>query len=154
VDQASGQENAAESFRVCREEIQHEYSILSNRLSSYITSQSFLVTGYAISLGASISGLRNDLRLVFSASLCLLGIALSVRAMPGIAGASRVIELWHGRQSELLASQALPGYQVMLGEEYRQIQKRSLDFSKASVWLFGCGWVVFLAVAIGFWVSR
>jgi hypothetical protein len=41
-------------YRIVREQIEHEDSLISERLSWFMTSQSFLFTGYAISLTAHI----------------------------------------------------------------------------------------------------
>jgi hypothetical protein len=139
-----------ESFRICRDEIQHEYSILGNRLNSYITSQSFLATGYAIAMGNNNSWWGHTFRLVFPLTLCLLGILLSVRAHPGIVGACHAIKLWHGRQNQLLDGGGFPDYVLFTTEEYKRAQSRSLYFSQAAAWIFAVGWVVFLLLAI--WV--
>ncbi len=140
-----------ESFRVVRDEIHHEYSILSDRLSSYITSQSFLMTGFAISLANGNPVWGYAFRTIFPTALCLLGVLLSIRAHPGIAGACRVIGLWHSRQSELLATEDLTDYRVMATKEYRSIQRQSLSFSVAAPWMFGVAWVGFLGLAL--WIA-
>ena len=46
--------NAEESFKLIRTEIRTEYDLISNRMSWYVTSQSFLVTAFALSGGDHI----------------------------------------------------------------------------------------------------
>jgi hypothetical protein len=144
-------ESTVESLRVCRDEIQHEYTILSNRLSSYITSQAFLASGYAVSMGNNVPTWGHLIRMVLPLTLGVLGVLLSLRALPGISGASRVIEMWHERQYALMAACEFADYAVMQAPEYRAIQSRGLAFSKAAVWAFGAGWVVLISLAA--WIA-
>jgi len=80
-----------------RSENIHEWALLSNRVSAYITSQSFLVTAYAISMG----NLDPHFRWFFPPTLCLVGLLSSIRAYPGIEGATIIISQWRRKQDRL-----------------------------------------------------
>jgi len=43
--------NAEERFKLLRAEIRTEYALITNRMNWYVTSQSFLVTAFALSGG-------------------------------------------------------------------------------------------------------
>ena len=68
-----------ERLNYYRAEDRHEWSLLSNRLSSYITSQSFLVTSYAIAMGNSNPRWSEWFTLLFPSLIALLGLATSWR---------------------------------------------------------------------------
>ena len=138
-----------ESFRVCREEIHHEYDILSARLNSYITSQAFLVSGYAISMGNSVPGTSSTFRLAFPLILSAAAILLSLRALPGIVGACTVIAQWHDRQSTLFEKGVgLADYEVLRRTNVREVHERHLWFATTSPWIFIAAWVLMAGLAI------
>lgn len=137
-----------ESFLACRSELHHEYGVLSNRLNSYITSQAFLVSGYAISMGnMTLSG--HAFRLWFPLLLSVVAILLSLRAQPGIVAACDVISRWHGRQSELFnLNRGLEDYQVIDHKEIKKTHDRNLLFAQTSPWIFGVAWLLMALLAI------
>lgn len=47
--------NLKEIFEIVHREIQHEHNLISNRMSWYVTSQSFLMAAFAVSGGANHS---------------------------------------------------------------------------------------------------
>ncbi len=89
-----------------RREDAQEWTLLTNRINSYIMSQAFLVTAYAASMGNS--DLR--FRLLFPLVVCAIGIIASLRAYPGIDGACKVIQLWHDKKELLLRDPCLCDY--------------------------------------------
>ena len=143
------QTRAEQAFKVCRDEIKHEYGVLANRLNSYITSQAFLVSGYAISMGNMNPAWGSNFRLWFPLLLTVLGAMLSIRAHPGIAGVCSVIEHWHKKQDEIFASgAALDQYSVLRHDRVRIIHDGNLWFAQTATWIFGAAWVVMAGMAI------
>ena len=108
-----------EKLRFYRAEIQHEFNLLSNRVNAYITSQSFLVVGFALAMSNLNPHWGSLFRLIFPLALALLGIAPSIQAWPGIRGACDSIG--HGR---------------------------SLWFAECCPWIFAIGWSVFGILAL------
>jgi len=138
-----------ESFKVCRSELQHEYNVLANRLNSYITSQAFLVSGYAISMGNMVPGAGATFRLLFPLMLSLVGILLSIRAHPGISGACGVIGHWHAKEAKLFDKNCgLGDYDVLRKDDVRAIHDRNLLFAQTSPWIFGIAWLLMAVLAI------
>ncbi|MDR3691649.1 MAG: hypothetical protein P4L46_19880 [Fimbriimonas sp.] len=132
-----------QSFRVCREEVKHEYGVLANRLNSYITSQAFLVSGYAVSMANTNPVWGSAFRLVYPLILCILGMILSIRAKPGISGVCRVIQQWHAKQSELFRSGAsLDDYSVLRHDSVKKIHDNNLIFAQSSTYIFGGAWIL------------
>jgi transposase InsO family protein len=66
-----------EQLRFYRAEIQHEFNLLSTRVSAYITSQSFLVIGFTLAMSHSNPHWGSLFRLIFPPALALLGVATS-----------------------------------------------------------------------------
>jgi hypothetical protein len=145
-----------ERLRFYREEIKHEFNLLSNRVSSYVTSQSFLVTAFALSMGNSNPRWGSLFRLIFPLVLSLLGIVVSIQAWPGIKGACDIISLWHEKQNRLFAEDPrLDDYRVErpLTAPGRRtpvdiIHERSLWFAKWSTWIFLAAWTIFGLLAL------
>jgi hypothetical protein len=148
-----------EKLRFYRAEIQHEFNLLSNRVNAYITSQSFLVVGFALAMGNLNPRWGSLFRLIFPAALALLGIATSKPAWPGIRGACDSIALWREKQQRLFEHD--PGHDPGM-DDYRierpivhssrgrsvdLIHERSLWFAKCSPWIFTIGWLVFGGLA-------
>src|SRR2546423_12416334 len=87
-------------YQIIREEIRAEHSLIANRLSWYVTSQSFLVTAFAISRGAGFTWFH-----FFSTLLLpIIGIVSSALIFPSILGACSTIKLWHEKQRALFAA--------------------------------------------------
>lgn len=130
-----------------RQEDHQEWTLLMNRLGSYLTSQSFLFGGYAISMG---NGTRwgYEFSLYFPLFLAICGIATSYGALPGLMGAVNTIRLWHEKQDELVQKspelaelmidrrRPMPG-----GESVDVVHNRSLAFAGIAPWIYGVTWV-------------
>jgi hypothetical protein len=149
-----------QKLRFYRDEIRHEYNLLSNRVSAYITSQSFLVTGFALSMG-NLNPRWGDLfRIVFPLALVILGITSSILILPGIQGACDTIDLWHMKQESLYENDprmedyriVRPGVRSRHGDPVDVIHQRSLLFARWSPWVFIGAWSAFgvLAVLLSF----
>src|SRR5262249_55285550 len=128
----------------------------SNRVSAYITSQSFLVTGFAISLG-NLNPQWGDLfRQVFPPALALMGLASSILVWPGIQGACDTIALWHIRQDSLFENDPrMQEYRVLRcvvpsgpSDPVDLVPQRSLLFARWSPLLFAIAWSVFGVLAL------
>jgi hypothetical protein len=156
-----------EKLKYYREEDKHEWNLLSNRISSYITSQSFLVTAYAVSMGNQNPRWGSWFTLFFPLILSFIGIATSYRALPGITGAVRVIELWHKKRDKLFFQNPEKDRQEkdtrmddfrddrpMKNANYQgeksidEIHNRSLQFAITAPWLFGASWFCFAVLTI------
>jgi len=137
------------AFEVCRSELHHEYGVLANRLNSYITSQAFLVSGYAISMGNANSIWGNRFSLYFPLLLSVAAILLSVRAQPGISGACNIISRWHSREADLFQlGRGLDDYNPIRTEGLRDINDRNLWFAQTSAWIFGVAWLLMALLSI------
>ncbi len=137
------------SFKICRGEVNHEYGVLANRLTSYITSQAFLVSGYAISMGNMTAPAGTTFRLWFPLLLCLVGLLLTFRADPGIAGVCKVIEQWHQRQDELFSrGVGLEDFGVLQHQGVKTIHDNNLRFAQTSTWIFGIAWVCMAVLTV------
>ncbi len=146
---------ALAAFRICRDEVKHEQDVLSGRLSSYITSQSFLVSAYAVSMGNLNPKWGGDFRLAFPIVLCLVGFLLSVRAQPGITDASTIIGRWHLRQDELLEQHPdLAFYEMLHGSRTERLRARDQWFALAAGYIFAAAWVAFGILSLGLYFRK
>lgn len=135
------EERILKAFKTCRDEIQYEYNILAGRLNSYITSQSFLVSGYAISMGNSNPDWGARFRLYFCLLLSVMAIVLSIRAHPGIKGSCNAISRWHSREADLFEiGKGLEDYGPLFRSDLRAITDRNLLFAQTASWIFGSAW--------------
>jgi hypothetical protein len=138
-----------ETYRMCREEGKHEFDILAGRLNTFITSQAFLVSAYAVSMNNSNPDWGHIFRLTFPSFLSLMGLVLSLRALPGILAACQMIRHWHHRQDGLLeADPALQAYYGLQPREQTRIHGRDIWFAQTSPYIFGVAWIVFGGLAI------
>lgn len=145
MDESSGSQNnhILDTFRICREEIKFESGVLTSRLMTYITSQSFLVSAYAVSMNNLQPYWGGTYRLAFPFILSATGLLLSVQAYPGIAGACRIVKQWHIKQNDLLeAHPELNDYLILHRKGMAQVYGRSLWFAQSSPWLFGLVWLL------------
>jgi hypothetical protein len=105
---AAARDTAAklERLNFYRREDAQEWTLLTNRVNSYIMSQAFLVAAYATSMG------NPDLRfrLIFPLVVAAIGITASARAYPGIDGACKIIQLWHRKKEEILTEPCLADF--------------------------------------------
>lgn len=86
-------------YEKIREEIRAEHTLIANRLTWYVTSQSFLVSAFAISSGSGFAWHHWFSTLL----LPLIALTTSVTIYPSILGAGKTILLWHEKQSDLFA---------------------------------------------------
>ncbi len=120
---------------------------------TYITSQSFLVSAYAVAMNSGDFKWGVTYRLAFPLILCCAGTLLSIQAFPGISGACHIIERWHIKQNDLLeANPQLEDYNILHRKDMAKVYGRSLWFSLASPWLFATVWILLAALAI--WLHR
>ena len=145
-------ESPRESLLFYRAEIHFESSLLAERTSAYLASQSFLMIAFASAMANSNPDWGNLFRLVVPAVLALLGLLTSLHAMPGIRSNFEVIERWHQKQAELLQLEGrvgiLPNNESALfgegdspagGTRY----KRTLLFSLRTPIIFSLVWGLF-----------
>src|SRR5439155_19877495 len=79
-----------------RGEIRAEHSLIANPLTRYVTSQSFLVTAFAISRGAGFKWFG-----WFSTVLLpVIGFVASALIFPSILGAIHTVKLWHEKERQ------------------------------------------------------
>jgi hypothetical protein len=137
-----------------RDEIRFESGMLSSRLNAFISSQSFLVIGYASSMSASLGRWHNPFSLVFPPSFALLGLVLALYAWPGIEAAYKVIGQWHEKQDELLSRNAALGeYSLATAEaSVRNRLKRGTMFAKYAPKVFAVAWLCFGAMPVVFYL--
>jgi len=94
--------NAEEKFTLIRTEIRTEYDFISNRMSWYVTSQSFLVTAFTIS-----GGDRHHYMWFLRSLIPVLGLLLSLIFWGSILAASAAIEELRRAQARLLETTTL-----------------------------------------------
>jgi hypothetical protein len=151
-----------EKLHFYREEIKHEYNLLSGRVSAYITSQAFLVTGYGLSMGNANPQWGSIFRLVFPTTLAVLGITLSLLVWPSIKGACDTIELWHAKQEALFDHDpSMAEYRIerrVLRRGHKEpmdlIHERSFLFARSAPWVFAPAWLVFGLLAVILFFAR
>ena len=119
-----------EVFRFLREEIKHEYNVLGTRLTSYITSQSFLFATYGVSMSNPNQVWGPVFRLVCPAIVCSVGVLASVRAHPGIQSARDIINSLHARQMKLYEDPAVMALDPTDTEWMMKVHRQSLRFSQ------------------------
>lgn len=132
-------------YQMIREEIRSEHSLIANRLTWYVTSQSFLVTAFAISRGNGFAWFAWFSTLL----LPLIGLISSALIFPSILGASATITLWHLKQREFCTRHC--GFQAAFGMDRPSwVERRGLLFPQVMPLLFGSAW---LAILVGsrFW---
>ena len=136
-----------ERLEFYRSEIKMEYDLLSNRMSAYVTSQSFLCIAFATSMGNLNPHWGNIFNFVFPLALAIIGIAASIQSHRGISAAFETIALWHLKQDNLFESEpSLDDYR--LNTERETIQQRGLSFAKWSPLIFIFAWFIFGTLTI------
>ena len=131
-----------ELFRYFRDEIKHEYTLLTGRVTWYITCQSFLLTVYAISYANS--GGRNWFSNFF---LPPFSITVTLLALNMINGATITILMWSDMRRHLIT--ANPRLNSVIITRWRRpennddaIHLRSLWFPKLIPTLFIVAWAL------------
>jgi hypothetical protein len=138
-----------------RDEVKHEQSVLGSRISSYITSQSFLISAYAVANNHQADRWGFGFRFYVSMTLSLVGFLLSARATPGIIDASNIIARWHDRQDQLLIDHPeLEIYQTFSREEMKGVRRRDLWFAQAAAYIFMAAWVILAILAFVLFLNR
>lgn len=145
-----------ELLRYYRDEIKHEFSLLSNRVSAYISSQSFLIIAFASAMGNLNPHWGTLFRLLFPGALAVLGIVLSVQGWLGIRAACDTIILWHVKQNALFEHDpAMDAYHVARPPSRRPGQhivdrthEQSMLFALGAPWTFGLAWIIFEALSL------
>lgn len=145
-----------EKLKFYRTEIKQEYDLMSSRVNSFVTSQSFLCIAYASSMGNLNSSWGNLFTLIFPTVLALLGISTSIQAGKGITAAFKTIELWHAKQNKLFNDEPtledfhLVRFKAAADERPPKdlIYLRGLAFAKWSPRIFFVAWCIFGALAI------
>jgi hypothetical protein len=139
-----------------RSEIQFESGMLSGRLNSFMTSQSFILIAYGSSMGALVGQWDTTFTLLFPPSLALLGLVLALQTLPGIHAAYRVIEEWHDKQQRLLVKQ--PELEVYFRMAFKEPDSGRLGptaqtrfrqgtvFTRHSPWILSVVWCYFLTL--------
>ncbi|MGE5445145.1 MAG: hypothetical protein ACM3SR_11185 [Ignavibacteriales bacterium] len=128
--------------QMIRDEIRSEFGLIANRLSWYVTSQSFLVTAFAISRGIGF----NWYSWFSTVLLPALGLISSALIFPSIVGASKTINLWHQRYKRFLEQN--PKFQQAFElNRPSWIHTLSLLFPTLIPPLFGLFWIVILTAS-------
>ena len=138
-----------------RSEINHEFGLLSGRVSAYLSSQSFLIIAFVSAMGNANARWGSLFTLIVPCALAVLGLALSLRAHDAIEAAVETIALWHVKQNRLFEGDALmDDYRVqrpaIKGEPVDAVHRRSLAFSRMVPRIFLLAWCVFFSFACFF----
>ena len=150
---SDGRPSDLERLKFYREEIRHEFTLLSTRSVILVTCQSFLVVPLAILNTASPFGEVFPLVVV----VALLGMATAGLILEPITTAHRAIGQWLGKQRRLLresaALESLRGERdeiegVELDVRRDLDHQRSLAFSRWAPWLFILFWACALVLAV------
>ena len=149
-------------LRFYRSEIKFQSDLLSSRLSSLLTSQSFLLIAYASAMSGLIGHWQDPFTLLFPPILAVLGLVLSLQAWPGIRAGYAVIGLWHQKERRLLAQDNdlnefdyFPSPRETRDNPDEWINKRSKEgalFTKQAPLVFTLVWCYFAALPLGMYV--
>ncbi len=91
-----------------RAETRHEYSLLGQRVSWYVTCQSFLIIAFSSGMGNSNLYFRLGIALI----LPRLGIITSLLTKPSIDGAIAIINRWGAKEYEVLQNEDLQDFKI------------------------------------------
>lgn len=132
-----------------RAETRHEYSLLGQRVSWYVTCQSFLIIAFSSGMGNSNVYFRLGIALI----LPTLGMITSILIKPSIDGAIAIINKWGDKEYEVLQNKDLEDFKIKrVYEKVRSkshsveqktdvIKTESLKFAKLVSVVFIYGWV-------------
>ncbi len=132
-----------------RSEIQHEYTLLYSRVSTYVTSQSFLTIAFASAMGNRSAAWNDMFSFWFPLILSLIGIITSITVRGGVNGAVESIALWHLKQMKLFENDGfMDDYSIS-----KQPRKNSnpvdakhrhiLEFAQIMPYVFLAAWCLF-----------
>ena len=126
-------------FQMIRDEVKAEHTLISSRLAWYVTSQSFLMTAFAISRGAGFRWFS-----WFSAVLLpLTGVLSSWLIFPSILAARQTIHLWHLKQARFF--EVHPEFKAAFElRRNSRLHTESLLFPTWMPVLFGLFWFVII----------
>jgi hypothetical protein len=82
-------DDKSELLMFYRREIKFQSDLLSSRLSSLLTSQSFLLIAYVSAMSGLVGSWKDPYTLLFPPVLAVLGLVLSFQAWPGSARGMR-----------------------------------------------------------------
>ena len=137
-----------------RSEIQHEYTLLYSRVSTYVTSQSFLTIAFASAMSNRSSGRNDTFSLWFPIILSLIGIITSITVRGGVNGAIDTIALWHIKQNNLFENDFfMDDYRVTRATAQKKSpldvkHRRILEFAQIMPYVFLIAWILFAAIDI------
>ena len=132
-----------------RAETRHEYSLLGQRVSWYVTCQSFLIIAFSSGMGNSNVYFRLGIALI----LPTLGMITSILIKPSIDGAITIINKWGEKEYEVLQNEDLKDFKIKRAyEKVRSrshsveqktdvIKRESLKFAKLIPVVFIYGWI-------------
>lgn len=140
-----------------RTEIRFETGLASERLNSFISSQSFLVIAYASSMASSNARWEQVFTILIPPFLALLGLALSVLAWPGIIASQAVIERWREKERDLLGGHPDLLERTLVADDAGRadIDRRRLEgalFARRAPLVFVVAWCWLAALPI--WLHR
>ncbi len=139
-----------------RNETMHEYSLLGQRVSWYVTCQSFLIIAFSFGMGNSNIYFRLGVGLI----LPTLGIVTSILIKPSIDGAIAIINKWGEKEYEVLQDDKLDDFKIKrVYEKARSnshkveqkkdlIKTESLKFARYISVVFTYGWLCLCLLGI------
>ena len=146
-------EDKRELLKFYRGEIKFQSDLLSSRLSSLLTSQSFLLIAYASAMSGLAGSWKNPFTLLFPPVLAVLGLVLCFQAWPGIRAGYAAIAMWHQKERKLLTRATelnefdyLPAPHETADDPGRWIKERSKEgalFTKQAPLVFIIAWCYF-----------
>ncbi len=142
-----------DKFRFYREEIKHEFDLITGRLNAYLSAQSFLVLAYAASMNITNLKSQEHFPFWFSTLLAVIGVALSLQAQAGIRAADKTIDFWNIKIDKLVTCNQWIGDEYQSGryqESSRIVRGRRIDpfhtpglsLPRYSPWIFGGSWIL------------
>lgn len=103
-----------ELFKFYRSEIRFQGTVLSNRVNTLISAQSFLLIAYATTMSGLLKNWQSPLTPLLPPALAIIGVFLSLQARSGIEAALSVLDEWRCRQRNLVSdTPALSRYDVL-----------------------------------------
>jgi hypothetical protein len=146
-----------EKFRFYRDEIKHEFDLITGRLNAYLSAQSFLVLAYAAAMNNTNPKSQQHFPLTFVTLLTIIGLALSLQAIAGIRAADKTIDHWNIKIDKLVKRHKWLGEEYQSGrlqENSKNIDERTIDpfhagglsLPRYSPWIFGVTWLLLWAL--------
>ncbi len=140
-----------------RTEIRYEHSLLGQRVSWYMTSQSFLIIAFASGLNNSNVSFKLGIDLI----LLTLGIITSILVLPSINGAIAIVHQWAAKEQEVLQDEELKDFNIegihekvslfshkKVKQKTDVIKKESLKFARLAPVVFIYGWIALFLLGL------